>query len=213
MDGSFPSQQGGAFDSPGGYGGGGGGRGRGRAGFRGTAENSKTKMCTRWLDGDCRFGDRCNFAHGEHELRQLPPRGAFGGGGGVGVGRGGGRGGYGERVGYGGYGGPQMGYGQAGGYGMEQAGMGGMGGYGMEQAGMGGMGAMGGMGIMGGMGGMGAMGGMGGSMDDPAWAAQGYPVQGPNGWTRYRDKDTQEFYYHNSMTNMTVWDRPPEWRI
>eukprot|EP00955_Chlamydomonas_euryale_P059856 357516-Chlamydomonas_euryale.AAC.16 len=129
MDGSFPSQQGGAFDSPGGYGGGGGGRGRGRAGFRGTAENSKTKMCTRcglstgddrrpscsppapilwccvnlvrfaWLDGDCRFGDRCNFAHGEHELRQLPPRGAFGGGGGVGVGRGGGRGGYGERVG------------------------------------------------------------------------------------------------------------------
>jgi len=59
------------------------------------------------MSGDCRFGDRCNFAHGEHELRSLPPRGddfgrgrgAYGGpprggfgGGGRGMGYGGGRG-------------------------------------------------------------------------------------------------------------------------
>ena len=29
----------------------------------------------RWLNGDCRFGDRCNFAHGETELRNAPGRG------------------------------------------------------------------------------------------------------------------------------------------
>ena len=28
----------------------------------------------RWQNGECRFGDRCNFAHGDDELRQLPPR-------------------------------------------------------------------------------------------------------------------------------------------
>ncbi len=69
--------------------------GRGR-GFRGTAENAKTKICmryngvyvvksaphnhppalfrSRWKSGHCRFGDQCNFAHGEEELRSLPPR-------------------------------------------------------------------------------------------------------------------------------------------
>eukprot|EP00955_Chlamydomonas_euryale_P067573 359869-Chlamydomonas_euryale.AAC.39 len=42
----------------------------------------------RWLSGECRFGDRCNFAHGEHELRALPPRGGgYAGGGGRGGGR------------------------------------------------------------------------------------------------------------------------------
>ncbi|KFM24953.1 Zinc finger CCCH domain-containing protein 36 [Auxenochlorella protothecoides] len=46
----------------------------GRKGFRGTEENSKTRLCTRWLEGNCRFGNRCNFAHGEAELRGLPPR-------------------------------------------------------------------------------------------------------------------------------------------
>ncbi|KAL6771649.1 hypothetical protein ACKKBG_A27235 [Auxenochlorella protothecoides x Auxenochlorella symbiontica] len=46
----------------------------GRKGFRGTEENSKTRLCTRWQEGNCRFGNRCNFAHGEAELRGLPPR-------------------------------------------------------------------------------------------------------------------------------------------
>jgi hypothetical protein len=32
-------------------------------------------LLCRWLNGDCRFGDRCNFAHGEAELRALPGRG------------------------------------------------------------------------------------------------------------------------------------------
>ena len=32
-------------------------------------------LAFRWLNGDCRFGDRCNFAHGETELRTLPGRG------------------------------------------------------------------------------------------------------------------------------------------
>lgn len=27
----------------------------------------------RWKEGYCHFGDRCNFAHGEHELRYVPP--------------------------------------------------------------------------------------------------------------------------------------------
>eukprot|EP00200_Dunaliella_tertiolecta_P000914 CAMPEP_0202366592 /NCGR_PEP_ID=MMETSP1126-20121109/17139_1 /ASSEMBLY_ACC=CAM_ASM_000457 /TAXON_ID=3047 /ORGANISM="Dunaliella tertiolecta, Strain CCMP1320" /LENGTH=158 /DNA_ID=CAMNT_0048961667 /DNA_START=5 /DNA_END=480 /DNA_ORIENTATION=+ len=58
MDGAFPSD-------PASF------RGGGSAGFRGTAENAKTKLCNRWMQGDCRFGDRCNFAHGEQELRPL----------------------------------------------------------------------------------------------------------------------------------------------
>lgn len=29
----------------------------------------------RWRGGHCRFGDRCNFAHGDEELRKLPARG------------------------------------------------------------------------------------------------------------------------------------------
>jgi hypothetical protein len=46
MDGAFPSQRGATdFDAMSG-GGGRGGRG-GRTGFRGTAENAKTKLCTR----------------------------------------------------------------------------------------------------------------------------------------------------------------------
>lgn len=73
----------------------GGGAGRGtdktdkpsRVGFRGTAENAKTRICQRWEAGNCRFGDRCNFAHGDEELRALPPRN-LGGGGGRGRGRG-----------------------------------------------------------------------------------------------------------------------------
>ncbi|KAK3266633.1 hypothetical protein CYMTET_24754 [Cymbomonas tetramitiformis] len=49
---------------------------RERRGFRGTAENAKTVLCTRFTSPEgCRFGDRCNFAHGDTELRPRPPRG------------------------------------------------------------------------------------------------------------------------------------------
>lgn len=113
---------------------------RPRVGFRGTAENAKTRICQRcacpgacvscmrsflwepssgkvdalprmtswrgllcsrcrWQAGHCRFGDRCNFAHGEEELRALPPKGNSGGG------RGRGRGGEGSNSGGGGGGG------------------------------------------------------------------------------------------------------------
>ena len=30
----------------------------------------KTGMCRHWMSGSCDHGDRCSFAHGEHELRQ-----------------------------------------------------------------------------------------------------------------------------------------------
>eukprot|EP01025_Chloroclados_australasicus_P038933 TRINITY_DN4018_c0_g1_i4.p3 TRINITY_DN4018_c0_g1~~TRINITY_DN4018_c0_g1_i4.p3 ORF type:complete len:317 (-),score=46.36 TRINITY_DN4018_c0_g1_i4:1871-2713(-) len=46
----------------------------GGRGFRGTPENAYTKMCMRWMAGECRFGDRCNFAHSEAELRRSHPR-------------------------------------------------------------------------------------------------------------------------------------------
>lgn len=29
----------------------------------------------RWQEGRCTFGERCNYAHGEAELRPLPPEG------------------------------------------------------------------------------------------------------------------------------------------
>jgi len=29
----------------------------------------KTRLCHNWMTGTCRFGDKCNFAHGESELR------------------------------------------------------------------------------------------------------------------------------------------------
>ena len=32
------------------------------------------KIARRWEGGFCRFGDRCNFAHGDDELRNLPAR-------------------------------------------------------------------------------------------------------------------------------------------
>lgn len=51
---------------------------RERRGFRGTAENAKTVMCTRFISPEgCRFGDRCNFAHAEVELK--PRRNRFSG--------------------------------------------------------------------------------------------------------------------------------------
>jgi hypothetical protein len=51
---------------------------RERRGFRGTAENAKTVMCTRFTSPEgCRFGDRCNFAHADLELK--PRRSRYGG--------------------------------------------------------------------------------------------------------------------------------------
>lgn len=192
MDGAFPSERGQPFDN--------GGRGRGPGGaggrgFRGTAENAKTKLCTRWMSGDCRFGDRCNFAHGEQELRSLPPRDDFGRGRGGYGGPPPGRGGYGGR-GMGGYGGGRgRGYDDYyGGGGYGQAGYGGPQGYGAPQDPYGG--------------------GYGGPPRGPAedpYARQGQPVTGPNGWVAYRAQDTGETYYHNHNTNVTQWERPAEW--
>eukprot|EP00890_Picochlorum_soloecismus_P000203 jgi/Picsp_1/1183/NSC_04664-R1_zinc finger ccch domain-containing protein 56-like len=33
----------------------------------------KTRMCNKWRGGSCPFGDRCTYAHGQHELRRVPP--------------------------------------------------------------------------------------------------------------------------------------------
>mmetsp|Transcript_37159 Transcript_37159/g.51573 ORF Transcript_37159/g.51573 Transcript_37159/m.51573 type:complete len:269 (+) Transcript_37159:255-1061(+) len=69
-------------------------------GFRGTADNAKTVLCTRYTSSEgCRFGERCNFAHGDTELMPRKPRftgapgsgspnSASGGGRGQGAGRG-----------------------------------------------------------------------------------------------------------------------------
>eukprot|EP00775_Hariotina_reticulata_P006716 gene6716-6937_t len=193
MDGAFPSERGQSFDN-----GGRGPRPGGGRGFRGTAENAKTKLCTRWMSGDCRFGDRCNFAHGEQELRSLPPRDDF-------AGRG--RGGYGgPPPGRGSYGGRGMGYGGGRGRGYDDYYGGGGGGYGQ-----GGYGAPqdpygGGYGA--------APGGYGGPPRGPGedpYARQGQPVHGPSGWVAYRAPDTGETYYHNHNTNITQWERPAEW--
>lgn len=177
-----------------------GGRGRGPGagrGFRGTAENAKTKLCTRWMSGDCRFGDRCNFAHGEQELRSLPPRDDFGRG-------------------RGGYGAPPPGRGGFGGRGMGGYGGGRGRGYDDYYAGGGGYG---GGGYGGAPGGYGApqdpyAGGYGGAPRGPGedpYARQGHPVHGPNGWVAYRTPDTGETYYHNHQTNVTQWERPADW--
>jgi len=41
--------------------------------FRGTETNAKTVLCTRFTSPEgCRFGDRCNFAHGTVEIRPRP---------------------------------------------------------------------------------------------------------------------------------------------
>lgn len=33
----------------------------------------KTRVCIKWRQNQCLEGEHCNFAHGEHELRVLPP--------------------------------------------------------------------------------------------------------------------------------------------
>ncbi|GBF88122.1 hypothetical protein Rsub_00834 [Raphidocelis subcapitata] len=161
--------------------------GAARRGFRGTAENAKTKLCQRWANGDCRFGDRCNFAHGEQELRSLPPRGD------AGYGRGGA---YGGPPGAGGYGGAP-GWGAPGGFDPAYAGYAAapaFAAYPPQQL----------------PGGMRPYSGPPGGVED-VYARQGFPVQGPNGWVAYRTQDTGETYYHNHASNVTQWDRPADW--
>jgi hypothetical protein len=41
--------------------------------LRGTDGVWKTVMCAKWLNGTCRAGSRCRFAHGQHELQDPPP--------------------------------------------------------------------------------------------------------------------------------------------
>ncbi|KAF2565630.1 hypothetical protein F2Q68_00027160 [Brassica cretica] len=55
---------------PPGGGGGGIGGGVGSEGKPHPGSNFKTKMCERFAKGNCTFGDRCHFAHGEAELRR-----------------------------------------------------------------------------------------------------------------------------------------------
>ena len=52
-----------------------------------------------------------------------------------------------------------------------------------------------------------------GGMPEDQWAAQGSPVAGPNGWCRYRAKETGEFYFHNHRTGVTQWDKPADWNL
>ncbi|KAK9829797.1 hypothetical protein WJX72_007958 [[Myrmecia] bisecta] len=177
MDGAFnqPPKAGDGFDQDEGR--------RTTGGFRGTAENSKTKLCMRWKNGHCRFGDRCNFAHGDEELRRLPPRNEMGRG----------------RI-------PQSAYSE--GYGAPRGPVGG--GYGDYRSGYGGSAYQGApaLGAGGSMGSYSVRGpdplsaGPRGSSaaSNQLWAAQGYPVTGPGGWTEYRTPDTGEAYYHNQRT-------------
>lgn len=39
-----------------------------------TAQNPlfKTVICSNWEQGECKFGDKCSFAHGKEELRVRP---------------------------------------------------------------------------------------------------------------------------------------------
>jgi len=149
------------------------------------------------MQGECRFGDRCNFAHGEQELRQLPSRPGEDGTGGR-FGRGGGRGGYG-------------GYGRGRGRGGYYEGGGGRGGYGGYGRGRGRGGYYeGGGGYDDGRGQQGGPGGGGGGGGD-VWSSQGYPTPGPNGWVMYKTQDTGEPYFHNHATGSTQWERPTDW--
>lgn len=167
-----------------------------RRGFRGTAENAKTKVCLRWKAGHCRFGDQCNFAHGDQELRRLPPRADMYGAGPSAGGRGGGRGGpmimggRGGGYGYGGYGDGMAPRGQM--YGEPYGRGGGFGGPSPYGGGM----------MNGGM--MGRGGGMAGGYGPPP------PVPGGGGWTQYFT-DEGEAYYHNSATGVTQWEKPRDW--
>ena len=41
---------------------------------QGGSQGLKTVMCKNWMENqDCQFGNRCNFAHGEEQLKVKPP--------------------------------------------------------------------------------------------------------------------------------------------
>jgi hypothetical protein len=48
--------------------------------------------------------------------------------------------------------------------------------------------------------------------DGESYAAQGFPVYGPNGWVQYRTKEGEP-YFHNHNTNVTQWERPADWPV
>ena len=176
------------------------------------------RLCQRWQQGHCRFGDRCNFAHGHQELRR-PPGGARSDA---------------SRL-----------YGQVS---TEQAleagrlvhtpglklccsqlgtGIGALPGY---QGGMApnfGMGAFpelqrqqvppagpfpGQPDLLGLQSSLQnpAFVGLGSANDNEMWIRQGRPVPGPPGWTAYTTEQG-EVYYHHAPTNSTTWERPLEW--
>lgn len=135
----------------------------------------------RWEAGNCRFGDRCNFAHGDTELRNLPPRSPTGGGAPPPGGRG--RGGYRDDY------GPPRG--------------------GSSAPPRGGGGGRGGPPRGGPLDARAAAAGING-MDREAWIASGCPVQGPKGWTQYKAEDGEK-YYHNSISQETTWETPQDW--
>ena len=43
--------------------------------LRGRAIHRTQSLCCRWQEGRCTFGERCNYAHGEADLRPLPAEG------------------------------------------------------------------------------------------------------------------------------------------
>lgn len=211
---------------------------RERRGFRGTAENAKTVLCTRFTSPEgCRFGDRCNFAHGDTELRPRPPRGTSPRGG--------------NRFGQSGFAGAGSGNrdpwaanqdalgpqgGNGGGseqqepneeYRLWSAGRGGGGGYGNgTPAGPGSGGAAGdyklwsgrGGGGYGGIGGPGAsqgagQPGVGVGAGGPAAGAGGQGAEAAgassHGWTTHCAPDGH-CYYYNTKTGVSQWERPME---
>eukprot|EP00887_Chlorella_sp_A99_P000051 scaffold16.g51.t1 len=153
------------------------------------AENAKTQICLRWKNGECRFGDRCNFAHGEDELRTLPPRTPSAGGAGRGRGRG-----------------APAGVQQQGGRLIDPAvaAPGSGQGYGRTLAAA--------------RPSSGAAqhrqpppNGRITSSEYSAWVASGCPIKGPNGWMQYKT-ESGEHYYHHLEHELTQWEAPADWR-
>ncbi|KAG7674220.1 hypothetical protein Ndes2526B_g03977 [Nannochloris sp. 'desiccata'] len=138
-----------------------------RRGFRGTVENSKTKICMRWQNGECRFGDRCNFAHGDDELRQLPPR-------------------------------EDSGSVRSAGHRQGESDV--------ERSANRSQGV-----VRSGSERPAATSRPANGKEHSAWVASGCPIRGPQGWTQYTAEDGEK-YYHNSVSNVTQWEAPAEWK-